>query len=429
MAVLDLRVLIAGTPAGTVHQDERGLMSFVYDEGYQGPPLSLSMPVSNRVYGPDVLRPYLFGLLPDSELQRRAIGRELGVSADNPVTLLAHIGLDCPGAVQLCPPERLHEARSRADERRELTDHEIALRLKTVRDEPEISWMGLEERWSLGGNQGKFALAEESGCWYECRGAAPTTHIFKNGVVGFRLQALNEYVCMRTAERCDVAAAHVDYCFFEDEPALIVKRYDRVRAASGEVARLHQEDLCQALSVMPDSKYTEDGGPATRDVLRLLAGTSHHKLNLLTFTHQLFYNALVGAPDAHAKNYSLLLGGGGAAMLAPMYDVASGLAYERLRRRLRLAMSVGGENRVGRIGAGALERYVGADDPELAALLDRAGLTLASCRALMTDLAQEVPVAMAEVFEESTVLPGADELREHLLEPVAANCRRTLALL
>lgn len=38
MAVLDLRVLVAGVPAGTVHQDEHGLMTFAYDEGYQGPP-------------------------------------------------------------------------------------------------------------------------------------------------------------------------------------------------------------------------------------------------------------------------------------------------------------------------------------------------------------------------------------------------------
>ena len=36
---------------------------------------------------------------------------------------------------------------------------------------------------------------------------------------------------------------------------------------------------------------------------------------------------------------------------------------------------------------------------------------------------------MGEVFEESAGIPGADELREHLLEPISANCRRTLALL
>lgn len=39
----DLRVLISGVPAGTLHQDGRGFMSFVYDESYRGIPLSLSM--------------------------------------------------------------------------------------------------------------------------------------------------------------------------------------------------------------------------------------------------------------------------------------------------------------------------------------------------------------------------------------------------
>ena len=70
-------------------------------------------------------------------------------------------------------------------------------------------------------------------------------------------------------------------------------------------------------------------------------------MNLVLFTYMLFYNAIIGAPNAHAKNYSLVLGKGTNAALAPMYDVASGLAYESMRRRARLAMSVGGENRVG----------------------------------------------------------------------------------
>lgn len=429
MAVLDLRVLIAGVPAGTLHQDAQGIMSFAYDDTYRGAPLSLSMPVSNRTYTAEVLRPYLFGLLPDSEQQRRAIAREFEVRANNPVTLLSCIGLDCQGAVQFVRSEQVGQALARVSELHELTDHEIAQRLKAVRDDENTSWMGMDERWSLGGNQGKFALAEKDGRWYECRGAAPTTHIFKNGVVGFRLQALNEYVCMKCAERCGVATARVAYRFFEDEPALIVERYDRVRDASGAVVRLHQEDLCQALSVMPSAKYTEDGGPAARDILRLLTGTSRHKLNLLMFTHQLFFNALVGAPDAHAKNYSLLLGRGGSAMLAPMYDVASGLAYERMRRKARLAMSIGGENRVGRVSSGAIRRYVGEGDPDLGPVLERAGLTSGTCLAFMADLAQEIPVALEEVFEESSGLPGADELREHLLPHVADNCRDTLALL
>lgn len=424
-----LHVLIAGTLAGYLHQDGHGVVSFAYDDAYQGPPLSLSMPVTNRIYRDAVVLPYLLGLLPDSERQRRAIARQYDVSAGNPVALLARIGLDCPGAVQVCPPELTDGALARAADYRELDEHEVAVRLKSIRDEEDSSWMGLEERWSLGGNQGKFALARKDGRWYECHGSAPTTHIFKNGIAGLRLEALNEFMCLRCAELCGIAAARVEYLSFEDEPALVVERFDRLRAANGAVARLHQEDLCQALSCPPERKYTADGGPAARDILELLATTRHASSNLLLFTQQLFFNCLIGAPDAHAKNYSLLLGADNNAILAPMYDVASGLAYERFRRRGRLAMSIGGENRVGRVGSGAVERYAGAHDLTLSKRLDACGITAKACVDLMADLAQRIPPALELAFSQCQGAPGSDELRERLLPAIAENCRITLALL
>lgn len=88
----------------------------------------------------------------------------------------------------------------------------------------------------------------------------PTTHIFKNGVVGFKHQALNEFVCMKTARRVGVPTANVSYCTFEDEAALVVERYDRMVTSSGSIERLHQEDFarrsvyCQARNTPP----TED---------------------------------------------------------------------------------------------------------------------------------------------------------------------------
>ena len=321
------------------------------------------------------MNPYLFGLLPDSEDQRKAIAAEFNVRPNNPVALLSHIGLDCPGGVQFCAEEDADAVLHRAGDYRPIDDHEIALRLKSIRDDRDASWMGLDESWSLGGNQGKFALAFINGRWCECVGSSPTTHIFKNGVIGFKLEALNEFVCMKSAQRAGIATANVEYRMFEDEPALIVERYDRVKVEDGMIRRLHQEDLCQALGVMPAQKYTADGGPTTRDIQELLVNTSHHQLNLYLFTQILFFNAIIGAPDAHAKNYSLLLGNDGAAMMARMYDLASGLAYERMRRRARLAMSVGGENRVGRIGPGAIRRYHGMGDPALEAALTDAGLS------------------------------------------------------
>ena len=38
MAVIELRTLICGKPAGTLWQDEGGLPHFRYDEGYQDIP-------------------------------------------------------------------------------------------------------------------------------------------------------------------------------------------------------------------------------------------------------------------------------------------------------------------------------------------------------------------------------------------------------
>ena len=122
-------------------------------------------------------------------------------------------------------------------------------------------------------------------------------------------------------------------------------------------------------------------------------------MNLVLFTYMLFYNAIIGAPDAHAKNYSLILGKGTNAALAPMYDVASGLAYERM------------------------------GDPALEAALTDAGLSEKFCFATMMDLAYEVPICMEDIMDEYADLPGMADLREHMLGPVRENCQRTLDLI
>lgn len=95
MAEMELTTLICGEIAGTLRQDEHGLCSFAYAPTYRGAPLSLTMPLSNRTYGHNIVRPFLFGLLPDSQEQRRAIATEHDVASNNPVALLCHIGLDC----------------------------------------------------------------------------------------------------------------------------------------------------------------------------------------------------------------------------------------------------------------------------------------------------------------------------------------------
>ncbi len=53
---------------------------------------------------------------------------------------------------------------------------------------------------------------------------------------------------------------------FGDEVAIAVERYDRVRdETTGWIARVHQEDVCQALGIRPTLKYQAEGGPGPRE--------------------------------------------------------------------------------------------------------------------------------------------------------------------
>lgn len=411
-----LTVIIAGQVAGHVEQHESGQLTFAYKPDYQGAPLSISMPIGNRVYGDKQVRPYLFGLLPDDDRVRRNTGLEYGVSGNNPFALLTHIGLDCPGAVQFCPPDKVDEALTRPSSTTPISDADIAARLRIGRTRSDLAWAMPTEHWSLGGQQSKFALRLVDGAWHSCQGAAATTHIFKCGISHLKYQALNEYVSMKLADACTIPSAKVAYKVFEDEPAIIVTRYDRFADAEGEIERFHQEDFCQALGVLPENKYPEYGGPAAIDIIGLLKQTGRFaNANLMQFAAMLFFNYLVGAPDAHAKNYSLLIAGNGDMRLAPLYDVASVLPYRDPRKTYKLAMSIGGENRIGFVTRNAIERFAASAD-----------LPTEECVQLMAALARMIPERFAAVCDAEAGIPGMDELRDHWEAPLVKLCKDTV---
>lgn len=421
MAVNALRVFIAGKDAGSVYQAADGSLTFAYRSEYRSTPLSLSMPLSERAFDDKTVRPFLFGVLPDSYEVRRSLGYEFEVSPNNPFALLKHIGLDCPGAVQFCTEDAVDALLQRESALVPITDAEIAARLARGRGNRAARWETSQERWSLGGQQAKFALRREGDAWFSCEGAAATTHIFKPGIADVRLSALNEFVCLKLARACGLPACEVAYKVFADEPAIIAMRYDRARNSQGDVVRLHQEDFCQVLGVLPERKYPEEGGPGARDIVAVCKRTGEPAArNLAQFVDMLFFNYLIGAPDAHGKNYSLLLGLSDA-YLAPLYDVASLLPYAERPFDIKLAMGVAGENRVGRLSARRLEKFA-ADNG-----LEEFGLTGDVLAGKMAALAKRIPGTLDEVLAAHAALPGIDELGSRLHPLVAELCERSLA--
>ena len=93
--------------------------------------------------------------------------------------------------------------------------------------------------------------------------------------------------------------------------------------------RLHQEDFCQALGLVPGVKYENEGGPDVADCARLIHRHSGAPArDIIAFLDALLFNFLIGNNDAHSKNYSLLLDGPGAIRLAPLYDLLSTATIE-----------------------------------------------------------------------------------------------------
>lgn len=410
-----LQVILYGQVIGTLTQSDGGQHTFAYADPNTHTPLSLSMPPRSEQYPHRTVEPFLEGLLPERESVRTALGEMFGVSGRNPFALLEHVGLDCAGAVQFCQDDGVADALAGIGSLEPVVPS-IAERLRALRANP-AGWMIEREHWSLAGAQAKFALREEGG-WWSATGAEPTSHIFKPGVDDLQDQALNEHVCLAAARAVGLRAAHSEYKVWDDQPAIVITRYDRAPGPSG-LARIHQEDLCQARSVYPRDKYESDGGPSAVDLiatLRRFGPPSAREENVSRFVDGLLFNYLIGAPDAHAKNYSVLLVGDDV-RLAPLYDVASGLAYER--RNLpglgSAAMAIGGEKAFGAVGRRHLERFASEArlDPEK--LIER-----------LRELAAAVPAAMADALSDPSVRTHSRELEARLMPPVSTLCGRTV---
>jgi serine/threonine-protein kinase HipA len=365
----ELVVLLEGREAGrVVRKGDR--LSFTYAETWRGAPdaypLSLSMPLAARTHGHREIDAFIWGLLPDNERTLSRWAREFQVSARNGFALIGAVGEDCAGAVQFVSPERLdriaHEGMITW-----IDNVEIGRRLRSVLADADSGRTAADNgQFSLAGAQPKTALLRFEGQWGLPSGRIPTTHILKPPSPRLPGHAENEHFCLSLAAELGIRAASSTVEIFDGQPAICVERYDRVplgvQAGAPEIARVHQEDMCQALAVRPEKKYQNEGGPTAADIVRLIRDSVGEPMragsrldggiveDMWTFIDGLVMNWLIGGTDAHAKNYSFLIGAGGLVRLAPLYDLASAYGFDDIApQRMKLAMKIGSQYHVERI--------------------------------------------------------------------------------
>ncbi len=119
---------------------------------------------------------------------------------------------------------------------------------------------------------------------------------------------------------------------------MLIKRYDRI-THDGQIKRLHQEDFCQALGIVPEMKYRCEGGPTLSSCFQLVRRVSSVPvLDIKALLHGVLFNLIVGKNDAHGKNFSLTYDTH-KTRLSPLYDIISTVCYPTLASKM--AMKIG----------------------------------------------------------------------------------------
>lgn len=296
-------------------------------------PISLSLPLlpASQAHQGAVVENYFENLLPDSRAIRLRLQQRFAARNSGAMALLAAVGRDCVGALQLLP-EGSPPPNVRVIEAEPLDEAGVARQCRlAVQGQPLGQSEGEALRLSLAGAQEKTALLRHGERWCMPVGPTPSTHIFKLplgrvGVEGLdlSLSVENEWLCGRIAAGYGLPVAASTIVCFEDQKVLVVERFDRRLHRDGRWwLRLPQEDACQALGLPPGLKYQRDGGPGITDLMSLLRGSQAPQDDRMRLFRTLLLFWLLAAIDGHAKNVSLALGAGGTFRLTPVYDVLS----------------------------------------------------------------------------------------------------------
>lgn len=291
------------------------------------------------------LSPFFSNLLPEGPL-RELIAREIGVHPEREGFILARLGKDLPGAVEvdLEEDEELLLGQAKLDE-----DGAPAA------DEDEI---GL--KFSLAGVQLKLsALGDRRGLTVPGSGLGGKW-IIKLPLPQHPALPSVEYSVMRWAAEAgfevpdtfvvnieDIGNLPADWPVRTGE-ALAIRRFDRKEG--GE--RVHHEDFAQVIHVYPtpQGKYSS----ANHEVLGRIILSVCGEEGFAEYVRRLVFMVLSGNGDAHLKNWSLLYPDGRSACLTPLYDQVFTKAF---LPNDSLALKLGDEREFHRINANSFRRF------------------------------------------------------------------------
>jgi serine/threonine-protein kinase HipA len=378
----DISVWLFDQPVGTLSL-LGGRLSFQYGHDWLAQPdavaLSQSLPLGPDVFDDRQCRAFFAGLLPEGNL-RRLIAQQCQVSSQNDFALLNAIGGECAGAITFVSHRQpLANAEQAGVEW--LDEPQLMALLDELPRRPMLAGRD-GVRLSLAGAQDKLPVVFDGQRIGLPTEGQPSTHILKPAIASVEDSVFNEGFCLALAQAMGLPSAQAQIFGVQGLQVLLVARYDRRVGVDGQPMRIHQEDFCQALGVVPEMKYQNEGGPDLKACFDLLRkATRPSAPQVLRLLDAVVFNALIGNHDAHAKNFSLLYadpGKNAAPTLAPLYDMLCTAVYDHLTPKM--AMKLGSKYKFTEVQARHWEQFAQA-----------AGLSKAQTKKRVLQIAQQLP--------------------------------------
>lgn len=305
--------------AGFIREEPGERVTFTYDSSYiegDHPEIAHTLPVRIEPHiSNNGLHPFFDNLVSEGWLEQ-AQSRLLGRREISRFELLLAFGFDCAGAVSIIDPE----------------PSDLSEAMLDMSDPKEMAV--LTSRASLSGVQPKLAVIEENGIFRPARIDELSTHIAKFPSTGHPDLVENEYLTTLAFKALlpDDDIVHLSIKNIEglDEPALLIKRFDRV----SEV-RLHFEEFNQLLGRRSRMKY--DG--AHKDMASFILETDGGlPTQAYLLYRRILTGLLLGNTDMHLKNFAMFHTESGW-RLTPSYDQVAASLYNYKTLALAIANS------------------------------------------------------------------------------------------
>ena len=283
----------------------------------------LSSTTDARLVRTDGLLPnFLRNLLPQPP-GREHLAQLCGCSAADEFALLAGIGKDLRGALSaqpLEPHEKLPElvARAWGPDLAESAQHITAVAPAAGSFVP--AGMGVKFAAVLEGTRLRAPAAGELSTHVVKLATAQHPDLVENEYFGYLLCRELEVNCtpMWLASMSEVELP--PQLSTAGSSVLVAQRIDRL--AGGK--RLHFEDFAQVLRVEPDGHLAMEQARPFAQMLRVLYELSDHPmLDVAEALDRFVVLRLLGAADAHLRNWALVYPDGRTPRLAPVYDTVS----------------------------------------------------------------------------------------------------------